>query len=82
MSLIAHSFTIQENTMKGLQKLCGVVMLVLAINLFVSAGDIHTPKTEPTPTPSAPMEGEIDTGTVDPTVEITLSLLQSILEIF
>ena len=75
--------------MKSLQRLCGAVVLTLTLNLSVFAGEIHTPKTDPTPPPSASTEGDIqipatssEGGAVDPTMEIALSLLESILSLF
>src|SRR5918912_1096017 len=88
--LTTHNFTFQENTMKSLQRLCGTAALALAFNLSVLAGDMHFPVVDPPPPPpSASTEGEIltppassEAGAVDPTVEIALSMLQSVLGLF
>jgi hypothetical protein len=89
---------LKEYTMKTLRRFCVVFVLALALSLSAFAGDIHTGITAPPPPPQATSTGEITTGVTgeistgvtgdisttatDPTTDIFLSLLQSLLSLF
>lgn len=80
--------------MKTLCRLCVASVFTLALAIPGFAGQIETPKTQPTTPPAAtagqidtPVAGQIEIGSSEATVtdsvtEIALNLLQSVLSLF
>ena len=75
--------------MKNLRQLCAVLVLTLMLTLSAFAGQIEIGYVPPPPQQSTAQgeatmsnTGEISTGVMDTTTEITLNLLQSVLALF
>jgi Spy/CpxP family protein refolding chaperone len=80
--------------MTTLRRLCAAFVLALALALPAFAGDMSTSVVSPPPPPESQvtMQGQMDTGVAgetpnnitgtDPTTDLFLSLLQSLLALF
>jgi hypothetical protein len=82
--------------MKAIRQLFVASVFTLALTLPAFAGEIQTPKTQPTPTPAitqgeiqTPLTGQLETTgsvseatAIDSATEIALNLIQSVLLLF